>query len=97
MLVASVRQTVPHQKPIASFTWDKKYALGLKLTQSSPLLMSESAMVTLSLRKMSHPSVFFAACEDVDTAEIVMLRKTMFFPSLTCRSQRFNQTSRQHK
>ena len=38
---------------------------------------------------MSHPSVFFAACEDVDTAEIVMFRNTTFFPSFTCHVRSF--------
>ena len=61
----------------------KKDALGLKLTQSSPLLMLESAMTTLSLRNMSHPSVFFAAFLDVDTADMVMLRYVMSCPSFT--------------
>ena len=45
--------------------------------------MFESAMVTLSLRKMSQPSVFFASLDEVDTAEMVIFLKTMFFPSLT--------------
>lgn len=57
--------------------------LGLKLTQSSPFVMFESAIVTLSLRKMSQPSVFFASLDEVETAEMVMLQKTTFFPSLT--------------
>ncbi len=50
--------------------------------------MFESAMKTLSLRKMSHPSVFFAAFLDVETAEMEMLRKVMFCPSFTCRPMR---------
>ena len=58
--------------------------LGLKLTQSSPLLTFESAMTTLSLRKMSQPSVFFAAFLEVDTAEIVMFLKVTSFASFTC-------------
>ena len=96
--VGSVCPTnTPPLEPHCALHLDERHVLGLKLTQSSPLLMSESAMVTLSLRKMSHPSVFFAACEDVDTAEIVMLRKTMFFPSLTCRIKWSAQTSRRNQ
>ena len=45
--------------------------------------MFESAMVTLSLRNMSQPSVFFASLDEVDTAEMVIFLKTTFFPSLT--------------
>lgn len=33
--------------------------------------------MTLSLRNMSHPSVFFAGFLEDDVAEIVMLRKVM--------------------
>ena len=55
----------------------------MKLTQSSPFTIVESAMVTLSLRKMSQPSVFFASLDEVDTAEMVIFLKTTFFPSLT--------------
>ena len=62
-----------------------KHPLGLKLTQSSPLLMVESAMTTLSLRKMSHPSVFFAAFFDVEVAEIVMFLKVTSVASFTYR------------
>ena len=40
-------------------------------------------MVTLSLRKMSHPSVFLAAFFEVETAEIVMLRNVTSLPSFT--------------
>ena len=59
------------------------HVLGLKLTQSSPLLTVESSMTTLSLRKMSQPSVFFAGFFEVEVAEMVMLRKVMSLPSLT--------------
>ena len=40
-------------------------------------------MVTLSLRKMSQPSVFFAGFFEVEVDEMVMLRKVMSLPSLT--------------
>lgn len=59
-------------------------ALGLKLTQSSPLLIVESSMTTPSLRNVSHPSVFFAAFFDVDAAAIVTLRNVTWRESLTC-------------
>lgn len=50
-----------------------KRLLGLKLTQSSPLFIFESLIVTVSLRSMSHPSVFLARFFDVDTELIVIL------------------------
>lgn len=50
--------------------------LGLKETQSSPLLMALFWITMLLLRYVSHPSVFLAVLFEVDNPDMLMLLYT---------------------